>query len=250
MVVKHPAMGEQEMEFSGKSELEGLTVRFALGEDGEYDVEFDESSKADEELLVDLWEDMDLRVLLPAGEVKPGDSWSLDESLLASLLAPGGNLKVVPEAAGDDEMMMGGSAKPTIAEMLGEIHAQEASATYAGIEERGGDKVGVVKIKLVKLTSAKDLTEYAQTMLERQDTGEGMEISVESADVELEMDAEGELLWDLEGGHIYSLELTGTVRFTEDSSAQVSMQGNSMRVESSSEMSGSFTRSVALGEVE
>lgn len=247
MDIKHPMMGEREMEYVGESELEGKTVNFALGEDGEYQAVFDESSKADDELLEGLWEDMDLRPLLPTSEVKAGDSWKIDNSSLPHLLAPGGNLKIVPEASGDDEMGMGGGAQPGISDMLGDVTAQEATGTFTGIEERDGTKVGVIAIKLVKLTSAKDMTEYAQRALESEERPEGMEFNIESADVEIEINAEGELLWNLEGGHLHALELSGTVSFTQDSNIALAMQGQKMKVESTTEMSGSFTRSVVLG---
>ena len=242
--LNHPMMGEKEMEYTGKSGLEGKTEVFALGDDGEYQVAFAEGDKADEELLSELWEDMDLRLLLPKGEVKAGDTWKIEETSLAPLLAPGGNLKVLPETEGND--MMGG-AQPGMSEMLGEVHAQEATGTYVGTEERGGTTVGVIKLKLVKVKSAKDMTEFARKALEAGGLQEGLEMSIDSADVEIELDGEGELVWDLKGGHIHSLDLSGTLHFTQDSTATMAMQGQKMKIESTSEMSGSFTRSVALG---
>ena len=40
---------------------------------------------------------MDLRAFLPEKSVSEGDSWSIDLDGLINVLAPGGNLKIVPE---------------------------------------------------------------------------------------------------------------------------------------------------------
>ena len=105
----------------------------------------------------------------------------------------------------------------------------------------------MIKVKLVKVGSAKDMTEFARRALESAELQEGLEISVDSADVEFELDGEGELVWDLGAGHVHSFDLSGTMRFTQDSTSTMSMQGTKMKIESTIEMSGSFTRSVALG---
>jgi len=91
----------------GESELQGKKVVFTWDEDkGEYVKAFDPAADKDA-LLKDLEEDMDLRALLPKGEVKEGEEWDIDVKDLATVLAPGGNLSILPKEMDAEDMSMG-----------------------------------------------------------------------------------------------------------------------------------------------
>ena len=92
-------MGDQDADLEGVSDLEGLTVVFAWDdEEEEYSVSFGEDADGDEELLEGLSENLDLRDLLPPGEVSEEDSWEVEASALRNVFAPGGSVKIQPEA--------------------------------------------------------------------------------------------------------------------------------------------------------
>jgi hypothetical protein len=98
MAMKMEMMGQtqnHDQDIKGESELQGKKVVFTWDEEKkEYTKAFD-ASEGKDSLLKDLEEDMDLRALLPKGEVKEGEEWELDVSSLASVLAPGGNLSIL-----------------------------------------------------------------------------------------------------------------------------------------------------------
>ena len=88
-------------------ELEGKSVKFEWNEEDEnYDVSYHESD-GDEELLQGLGPDMDLRVLLPDGDVSEGDTWSIEADDLASVFFFGTNFE-------DMEMGDGENAAPRV----------------------------------------------------------------------------------------------------------------------------------------
>jgi hypothetical protein len=213
------AMGQQDVqEMEGTSELEGLTTVFSWNdEEGAFDAAFPEGEEGDEELLEGLHEDMDFRALLPEGTVAADDTWEVDPAEMIDVLAPGGDLKIVPE--GMDEMMsMGPSpAGGDLSQLLGDIEG-EVTAKYAGTQEVDGIQVGVIRF-VVELSSYNDMTEMVQEMMGDSELPEGagdMDIEVEAVDVEWTFAGEGELLWNLEAGHFHSFELNGDVEMTMD----------------------------------
>jgi len=237
-----PPLGDMDESMDGISELEGMTVVFAYDEDDEeYQVGFaEEFEDEDEALLDDLWEDMDLRALLPAGAVSEGDSWRVDNELMSSLLAPGGNLKIMPEEANEMMGMGPGGDFSNMAGMMGEFEGT-STGTYQGAREVDGREVGVIAVQ-VAVHSASDVTDMLRQAMESMDVenlGE-MEMDFESADVEMAFDGEGELLWDLEGGHFHSFEMELDLEFAMDLIMTMSMMGTDMDMEQSMEMSGSW----------
>jgi hypothetical protein len=221
----------------GTSELEGKTVIFAWNaDDEEFTASYPEGEDGDDDLLEGLDEDMDLRVLLPDGDVSEGDEWDLDLSGLTTLLAPGGNLHLDIEMDGEEASM--GGPDPSMMSNLGEIMGElegEATGTYAGTREVDGVKLAVVKIKL-DINTARDMTDMIEEMM-GEGMPEGIEMSLDRGDIELTCEGEGTLLWNVGAGHAYSLESEFEMTMSMDVEMSMNM-GEEITIEVSTEMSG------------
>jgi hypothetical protein len=196
-----PPGGEAQEESADRSsELEGKTVLFSLGEDGdEYEVAF-EGEEGDEALLGELECDMDLLALLPSGDVEEGEEWELDIAAFDEALSPGGDLAIVsPDDTEDDSE-----------EQFEKNRKGSATATYLGRREVDGIEVAVIELKA-----------ELETFAESEETGEGDYEGLNTTTrMEIEIDFEGELAWNVEAGHAQSFKVegTGTVRFINEQS--------------------------------
>jgi hypothetical protein len=232
-----------------KSELEGSTVKFTWNEDeGEYVASFPDGD-GEEELLEGLEEDMDLRMLLPDGEVSEGDEWKLDPQALKSVLNPGGDLKLIPEESDDDDNMMGmnsdfGDADDWFTEDLD----GEVMATFSGMRETSdGDKVAAIAITFA-ISNAIDMTEDMREEMENADLPpEAGEMEVNSMDIEIELEGECTLLWNVAEGYAHSFEMESDITFLVDINMGISAQGMDMEIEQSLEFSGSMNGSTTVG---
>lgn len=229
-----------------KSELTGKTVVFTWDDaDKSYKRVFDPADENDE-LLAKLDEDMDLRALLPQGEVKAGDEWEIDVKSLVSVLAPGGNMAFVPEDSDDgDDMGMGNMAgMGSMSDWLSEMLEGEAKGKYEGEREADGHKLAVLKVT-IKIKSAKDITELVTEQMKKSKTPPGVDsMSFDSMDIEFEMESEGELLWDLSKGRAHSFELSGPAHMNMDMAMKLSAGGQNLSLEQSMQMSGTTNMSV------
>lgn len=226
-------------ETSGTSELQGLTVVFSWnGED--FDVAFAEEG-GDAELLEDLDVDLDFSRLLPEGEVeKGGEPWTIDPNAFRNCFVPGGALKIDLES--DDE----NGPEPSPDQLFGEFEGT-ATGQLVDIVEEGGARIAVIHLK-TEISSAKDLTSLMQEMVEDAPAPEGMEMEMEvqSVDSEFSFEGEGELRWNIEAGVLHSLEMTGEVDHTMDTSMSMSMAGQEMEMENSMTLSGSSSIKVTV----
>lgn len=238
-----PMMGGEDINMSGSSDLEGMTVVFSWNEDsGEYDVVFDEDEEGDEELLEDLFEDIDLRSFLPEDGVSAGDTWEVGTDAMMNILAPGGNLKIIPdemeELAGMN--MPGNSLNPF--DHLGDIDGS-ITAEYAGMR----DGLAVIKLE-IDVSTSNDMTEMMEEMMDEMEMPEempDMEMEYDAVDIEIEFEGSGELLWNVAGGHFQSFDVSGESVMAMDMAYSMSMAGQSMSMEMAMEMSGTQTVSMA-----
>jgi hypothetical protein len=176
-----------------ESELEGKSVVFSWDEEsGAFDVAYADG-QGDEDLLAKLEEDMDLRAFLPGKAVDEGDSWEIDVKAFQSVLDPGGDLALV-QSDGEDE--------DTSAEdqELRDNLTGSLEATYRGTREEEGRRLAVIAL-------AVDARTHTEEELGEEQLDEG-ESGVQRTEVTFELT--GELLWDCEHGHAWSLELGGT----------------------------------------
>ncbi|MFT5829684.1 MAG: hypothetical protein ACI9D0_000259 [Bacteroidia bacterium] len=231
--------GAMDTSVASESELEGIEVRFTWDpESGMYEAAFaDEESDEDVELLTDLEADVDLLGLLPKGDVAKGDTWEADASVLMALMAPGGDLKLTPEES-DSDAPTDPTAELSFGDMLGDIDG-EVTCTYMGLREIEGVNYAAIKFDL-DVTTSNDLTEMIMEAGGNVEQ-DGVEIEFNSVDVEMAIEGEGTLLWDVRSGHFSSLEFSGDLEQIMDMSMALTTQQGEMDMEQAITMSGSLT---------
>ncbi len=236
-------IGEQDMSSSGESPLTGKTIVFTRdGDTGEVSTAFAEGSEDDDELLEDLFLEFDFTSLLPAEEVEEGVSWEVDPAKIVDVLAPGGNLKIDIEVEGEAQGLNSGpDASTDLRAVLGDIEGS-VTATLTGFREAGDRQLAVIALA-VDIESAKDLTEMSREMMSEMGDSlpEGASMEVESFDSELALEGEGELIWDVAGGHFDSFSLSVEMSNTIDSANSMNFSGIEMLQEMSLELGGTMT---------
>jgi hypothetical protein len=238
--------GGQDRSIEAESELEGKKVVFAWNEDdGAYDTSFD-GGEGDTELLEGLEEDMDLRALLPAGEVAEGDTWSIEAKNLRDLLAFGGNLKLKPTDMEDLDMggMPGMDSMSDFSSVFGDMLEGDATAEYRGTRELDGVSCAVIHL-VIDISASADISDKVRDAM-----GEMPEqitsAEIDHMDLELEMEGEGDLYWDQATGVVHSFELTGTTGMAMDMAMNMAMGEQSMSMEQMMQLSGTFTNSLKV----
>jgi hypothetical protein len=228
---------------SGTCGLVGKTVIFKREEGGEdYEKSFGEEG-GDEELLAGLVEDMDLRALLPSGEVEEGDRWDIDLDELANILYAGGAMAWEMESDGDDPPagVPDPAHDPDSRELLGEFEG-DATATFEGMREVDGRSLAVVSLA-VDVHSEVDAAELYQDVLERS-SQPGIEIEIDSITIQYVFEGGGEMFWDMEAGHIVSLQLEGELANEHDQHLSIDAGGQSIKIQQRSETSGTLKLAV------
>ncbi len=241
----NPMTGAEEKDIPLASDLEGSTVVFSWDEDeATYSAAFD-GEEGDEALLEDLEENLDLRGFLPSAEVAEGDSWEIPAEAVKAALAPGGDIKLHPESDTDP---MSGMNQFSQNDMIGELDG-EFTAVYAGTREEDGPRVAVIKLK-IEAKSARDMTDSLDGVQDKmkEDLPPGFEMDISALDGEYEFEAEGELLWNLEAGHVHELHLSGEVRMIVDMSMSMKMGDKAQSMEVSQTYVGNQTITLTTGE--
>jgi len=245
---------EAEMpEFTSSSALEGETVVFRWNpEKQSYETTF-EDGEGDESLLEGLEEDMDLRLFLPTSEVAEDESWTVELSELQCLIAPGGNLHAMPEGIDVDpaSVKMFEELFAGFGEELEDLLEGECRCTYKGVQEEDGARIAEIAIDLEVATNL-DLTEILdkaiRMALEQQGAGDMVEVSLDTADLNLDYEGTGTLLWDLRSARVHSFQVSGDVTIDMDLSVSVEAEGESQSIDASFEMSGQMREEVATKE--
>jgi hypothetical protein len=249
VAMKMAMMGQsqnKDQNMTGESELQGKKVVFTWDDDkGAYSKAFDPALDKDG-LLKDLEEDMDLRVLLPTHEVKTGDSWDIDDvKTLASVLAPGGNLSILPKDMSSDDMAMSGMpGMGSMGDWLRGSLEGSAKATFTGVSEVDGAKVAKIKIE-AKITVSKDMTDLVQEAMKKAKLPpEAQNMSFDHMDIDYKLEADGELQWDLGAGRMHSFEMTGPSKVNMDMAMKIEAQGQKMNIGYTMELAGTTSLKV------
>jgi len=233
--------GSQDFDIASASELDGKTVLFDWDAEAEaFVASFPEDDDSNVELLTGLDEDSDLRGLLPTTAVAEGDKWSVDSAFLSRLMAPGGNLKMVPNEKDLPEGMgQTPGADLSFSDMLGDVEG-DIQCEFMGSSEEEGRRLAKIKVS-IDISSANDLTEMIKAKMDELDLGDqGMKMDFQSADVELAIEGEGALLFDLAAGHFVSFEFSGNMGQTMDMAMAMATPMGDMDIEQSIIMSGSI----------
>lgn len=219
---------EEPEESAATSALEGKRVVFRWnGEEEAHEVAFAEGEEGDEALLDGLEEDMDLRALLPDGEVEPGASWELEPTIYGTLIALGGEVGLLAE---DEELLDDESS-----EELEENTDGTVRATFVEVREEGEARIAVVRLEL-EVTTFSD-----ETLEEGGEDEEGFHDFGGSERTDLAVEASAELLWDLAHGHALSFELEGTLSMTITQDMRGEMEGESFEQSTSMVFRGPLT---------
>jgi hypothetical protein len=221
-------------EMDRQSPLQEETVAFTWDADAEeYSAAWaDEESDLDPEMLEPLNADLDLAFFLPGGEVSEGDSWEVDgaEFVVVSFLSDHVGLEEDEEMP--DEQM---EVQDEILAQLQDTYAGAFECTYAGTRDEEGRTAGVITI-------TGEIETVAEHSFEPEEEG-----GPESVSLGLEYTAvyEGELLWDVEGGHMMSLSLIGEVELSESQViAGPGPDGSTFELEQAQVYEGEITWSV------
>ncbi|NOT31123.1 MAG: hypothetical protein HOP15_11800 [Planctomycetes bacterium] len=242
----NPMTGPNEQDVPLESELEGTSVVFTWNEDDSaYEVAFEGEESGDESLLESLAEDMDLRGFLPTSEVAQGDTWTIPAEAMKAALAPSGDVKLRP---GDESNPMSGLDQFSQNDMIGDLHGT-FEATYVGTREEDGARVAVIQLK-IEGRSAQDMTERMGEMKDKMKEGmpEGIDFDVSAMDLEYELEAEGELLWNLETNLASTLHLSGEMRLIVDLAMNMTMGDKAQSMDMSQTYTGSQTITLTTGE--
>ncbi|MEM7306728.1 MAG: hypothetical protein AAF682_08660 [Planctomycetota bacterium] len=195
------------------SELEDATVRFEWDEDsGEYRRSLEEGG-GDEEVLGRLVQEADFLGFLPDDAVEEDDEWEVDPDALARVFAAGGDLAIEPTSLGDERYVnmevpaMLASTLTNLGEADGDYDGK-IEAKYNGADEIDGVAVGRIGFAVdasVELDLGERLVRATDSF------GEDLDFNFEDFLLTWNLDGEGELLWNLEAGHVHSFRWAGDV---------------------------------------
>lgn len=201
--------GGEDTTSAAGSPLEGRSVRFEWNaEDERYDVSSADDQELDDDLAAQLDEDLDLRLLLPKNAVSEGDEWEVDARLYLAFMWPSGLLEWQEKDAKDEEdedpEEQRTLNRQTIENLEGEGHA-----TLKELREEDGRTVAVIGLRLVIDTSTESEQEITpEAAAEDEEEGELEPFTLKSG-TRIHRELEGEVLWDVAGGHALGAELAG-----------------------------------------
>jgi len=240
-------------EMESGSELEGDTVVFRWNPEAEkYECGFPDDD-GDAELLEGLEEDMDLRVFLPDEEVGTDDEWTVQLADLQRVLAPGGDLKLRPEGveADEDSIKAFQEIFGELGEELQDLLEGDCTCTYKGARDEDGTSIGEIAIQ-IEVATTLDLTRVLEKAihraLEESGMGEMVDFSLGAADLNLDFEGTGTLLWNLSAGHARSLHLNGDLILGLDLTLEVEAEGESQSFDASLEFSGTLQQETSIEE--
>jgi hypothetical protein len=235
---------EETSQGDGESALTGQAVVFTRGEEDQVEVEWVKGEGGKDDLLEGLLIEADLLGFLPGKDVSKGDSWDVDGPAFVRLLIPGGSSALELESGGDEfslEMTVVGLDPLFLSQLeqtLGEVKFCEATATFSGEREVDGVRMAVLELD-VELEATCDVSDVMGKMLEDL-PGDEVFAELTSCDTLVAIEAMGEMLWNLDAGHVHALELTGDLRIELDRSVEVDSNGQLIEVDLTLELEGSL----------
>lgn len=218
--------GDRSREFtsSATSDLEGETVVFEWDEDDEeYEVSSDD---VDADLLEDLVFDYDFSALLPDDEVEKDHEWSIDVDAFMAMIDPWESLGM-NEHVEDSRGSSTDESEPDVEE----TSDGEVVAVYEGTRDADGVKVAVLRIR------GEVATDRVIDATREFEHG----VSVSHSESSEERTVEGEALWNIEGGHLHSIELEMEISSSGTTVSNFEMEGREFSNEVEFELEGDVT---------
>lgn len=193
--------------------MDGHTVLFSWdSEEDEYTKAYPEDVEGDEDLLAGLSGRADLAFMLPTGEVEVDEEWTIDPTMLAELLVPGGDLNYdTPD--GDRDRSMETSGDEMDEEMLNtlrDLMSGEVTGTYKGLNDDG---MAVIEVEM-DLAGDKNLADMIMSAMEQFASASGEDInpdempSFDDFTVDFTLEGSGTLIWDAKAGLAVSFTMS------------------------------------------
>ena len=159
---------------------------------------------------------------------------------LAQIMAPGGDLAFEMEV---DGTAGGGPVPGSDPGQMGDFSAffedtldGDASGKLVEIRDADGVKVAVIELEF-DVTGSADLTEMvAESMQNNDELPPGVSMDVDRMEMAMTYEAKGELLWNLDAGHVHSLEIEGDA--TTEMDMGMTINGQSMEISMDMAMAG------------
>lgn len=229
-------------------ELDGETVVFKWNDETKAYERSYKDGEGDEEKLEDMGinpDYLDYRTLLPQRAVSAGDRWSVDAKAMGSALLFGldfENLPGMDEDIDDPEAAaIFEELKPAFERML---ESFKTDCEYVGTRDEDGVTVAVIKVR-VQADGSIDMAQMIEDLALKQIPPEvQVEMSIDTAALNMDMTGEGELLWDPKRGLPHSFQLSGDVTLSFELDASVSAEGQEQTIEANVEMDGSLNWSM------
>ena len=217
-------MGVRESE-DEPGELVGKTVRFVWDEEEEV---YERSWVGEAATLADLerWSaELDLLALLPAGEVDAGERWTVRGAPLWNVILSGFDFHRVLGQGLEDA-----NVPEEVAAALEElVNESVAEATWVGVRAEDGVELGEITLAFEAERSFD--VDPGLIDLHQEDA------TVTSFEVELELDLDGTLAWNMAAGRFESFELAGDGMLVLEFAATVDEVPLTVRAEVSIEYS-------------
>lgn len=212
-------------------ELEGQSIHFVWDDETEAYTRTvqDEKAELEEDLVNALSVELDMGAMLPEGEVSVGDTWERPGAVLANLLMPGIDFAAAAEMESDAEAEIPAELLEAFEEALEEAIIE---CEFTGMSGEGETESAIIAFSLVADLSI----DAADAVASQMDANEmEMEMDLEELTIEFAIELEGELLWNVRGGHFHSYEVGGDL--TVDAYMIMALGGGQMEMEGEAEAS-------------
>jgi hypothetical protein len=222
-------------ESTDASELQDKTVLLTAEEFEDVAI-WGEGSEGADKLLQGLDIADDFGILLPEAAVELNGTWTIPASLFSLLANPIGDTHLIPEDESEGIKQEG--LIPPIEEL--ELEDDTMEAKLVEIVEEDGRKLARVEFQ-IELTGAPKLTE-GMDFMDLEDFCHSPEGVVkpedDSTESETSYSGKGSFLWDLEGGHLHSLEIKCKTQCINTWTYTMDLDGQEVTTELVSESSG------------
>jgi hypothetical protein len=200
-----------------ETELVDEAVRWSRGESGYAPALVDEESEIDAEVLSRLVFDLDGLGLLPPADANLEEGWTVPAAALGALLAFGGDPAASPTEQPDDPgacLLRSAVPMPALGELDGDV-----SLALVGFDEETGRAEISIEADVVSMGVVDEFFQRlgAGIKSERMD-------GIEALTIESRYELEGEIVWNVAGGHIERFTIGGSVmRLVSMSSDEMQM---------------------------